>query len=191
MPLGTEVCLGLRHIVSHGDPGPLPKKGVEPPIFGQCPLWSTAGWTKMPLGMEVGLGPGDFVFDGDPASPERMAQPPPNFWPVSIVAKRLDGPRCHLVRRSTSAQATLCQMGSQLPLKGAHPQFLVHVYCGQTGGWMKTPLGTEVDLGPGLIALDGDPAPREMGTAAPRLFSAHVYCGYGCPSVAELLLHFA
>jgi len=24
---------------------------------------------------------------------------------------------------------------------------------------MKTPLGTEVDLGPGHIALDGDPAP--------------------------------
>ena len=25
-------------------------------------------------------------------------------------------------------------------------QFLAHVYCGQTAGWMKTPLGTEVDL---------------------------------------------
>jgi len=23
-------------------------------------------------------------------------------------------------------------------------QFLVHVYCGQTAGWMKTPLGTEL-----------------------------------------------
>jgi len=30
-----------------------------------------------------------------------------------------------------------------------HPtQFLAHVYCGKTAGWMKTPLGTEVDLGP-------------------------------------------
>jgi len=27
--------------------------------------------------------------------------------------------------------------------------------CGQTAGWMKTPLGTEVDLGPGHIVLDG------------------------------------
>ena len=26
--------------------------------------------------------------------------------------------------------------------------------------------GTEVDLGPGHIVLDGDPAPREWGTAA-------------------------
>jgi len=41
--------------------------------------------------------------------------------------------------------------GSQLPLNEAHPQFLVHVYCGQTAGWMNTPLGTEVDLGPGQL----------------------------------------
>ena len=37
------------------------------------------------------------------------------------------------------------------PRKGhRHPtQFLAHVYCGQMAGWMKTSLGTEVDLGPG------------------------------------------
>ena len=32
---------------------------------------------------------------------------------------------------------------------------------------MKMPLGMEVDLGPGHIVLNGDPAPRERGTAAP------------------------
>jgi len=32
---------------------------------------------------------------------------------------------------------------------------------------MKTPLGTEVDLGPGHIVLDGVPALRERDTAAP------------------------
>jgi len=32
-------------------------------------------------------------------------------------------------------------------------QFLAHVYCGQTAGWMKTPLGTEVDLGPAQATL--------------------------------------
>jgi len=26
-----------------------------------------------------------------------------------------------------------------------------HVYCGQTAGWIKMPLGTEVGLGPGDI----------------------------------------
>ena len=38
------------------------------------------------------------------------------------------------------------------------------------------PLGMEIDLIPGHIVLDGDPAPLERGTAAP-LFSADVYCG--------------
>jgi len=32
-------------------------------------------------------------------------------------------------------------------------------------GWMKTPLGTEVDLRAGHIVLDGFPALRERGTA--------------------------
>ena len=37
---------------------------------------------------------------------------------------------------------------------------------------MKTPLGTEVDLGTGHIVLDVVPAVRERGTAAPApLFS--------------------
>ena len=48
------------------------------------------------------------------------------------------------------------------------------------------PLGTEVDLGPDYIVLNGDPSPPgERGIAAP-LFLAHVCCGHGCPS--QLLL---
>jgi len=65
-------------------------------------------------------------------------------------------------------------------------QFLAYVYCGQTAGWTKTLLGTEVDLGAGHIVLDGVPALRERGTAASPTFSAHVYCGHGGPS--QLLL---
>jgi len=50
------------------------------------------------------------------------------------------------------------------------------VYCGQTDGWIKIPLGMEVGLSPWDIVLDGDPAlPTDKGTAAPH-FSAHVYC---------------
>jgi len=41
------------------------------------------------------------------------------------------------------------------------------VYCGQTAGWIKMPLGTEVVLGPGHVVLGGDPAPPKRGTAAP------------------------
>ena len=63
-------------------------------------------------------------------------------------------------------------------------QFLAHVYCGQMAGWMKTPLGTEVDLGPGHIVLDGVPAPAKEAQHPP--FSAHIYCGHGRPS--QLLL---
>ena len=50
-------------------------------------------------------------------------------------------------------------------------QFLAHVSCGQMAGWMKTPLGTEVDLGPGHRHIVVEPAVRERGTAAPALFS--------------------
>jgi len=53
----------------------------------------------MKLGMEVGLGPaGHIVLDGETAPLFKGAQPR-NFWPLSIVAKRLDGSRCHLVRK--------------------------------------------------------------------------------------------
>ena len=66
------------------------------------------------------------------------------------------------------------------------------VGCGQTAGWLKTPVGTEVDLRTGHIVLDGFPALRERGTA-PLLFG-HVYCGHGRPSqlgpTAELLFYF-
>jgi len=72
------------------------------------------------------------------------------------------------------------------PKRGTAPQFSVDVYCGQTAGWMKTPLGTEVDLGTGHIALDGVPALCKRGTAPPILFLADVYCGHGRPS--QLLL---
>jgi len=33
------------------------------------------------------------------------------------------------------------------------------VYCGQTVGWIKMKLGTQVGLGPGHIVLDEEPAP--------------------------------
>jgi len=74
---------------------------------------------------------------------------------------------------------------SSPPWQGHSPQFLIHVYCGQTAGWVKTPLGTEVDLGPGHIVLDRVPALCERVAVAP-LFLAHVYWGHGRPS--QLLL---
>jgi len=51
------------------------------------------------------------------------------------------------------------------------------VYCGQTVGQIKMPLGMEVGLGPGNFVLDGDPAvPQKRGRNLPQ-FSAHFCCG--------------
>ena len=113
------------------------------------------------------------------------AQLPPNFRPMSVVVKRLHGLRWHLVLGSgdfvfDGHPATPTTEGTS-----ATSQFLAHVSCGQTAGWMKTPLGMEVDLSPGHFVLDGFPAVCERGTAAP-LHSAHAYCVHGRPS--QLLL---
>jgi len=59
-----------------------------------------------------------------------------------------------------SAKATLCSMGTQLytSRKKGTPtptQFLAQVCCGQTAGWIKLALGTEVNVGAGDVVLDG------------------------------------
>jgi len=50
--------------------------------------------------------------------------------------------------------------------KGHSPQFLAHVYCDQTTGWIKIALGTEVGLGPGTLCKMGTqlPHPDKRGT---------------------------
>jgi len=100
MALGMEVGLGPGHIVQDGDPAPLHQNGQSPPIFGPFLCGQTVGCIKMPLGMEVGLSPGVLdVLDGDQAPLPKKGPEPPNFWPMSTVAKQLDGSRCHLVQR--------------------------------------------------------------------------------------------
>ena len=90
-----------RLCVRWGPRSQLPKRGAEPlhPKFlAHVYCGQTVGWMKLVPGMEVGLSPGDFVLDKDPAhSSKRGRSPLPNFWPISIVAKRLDASRCHLV----------------------------------------------------------------------------------------------
>jgi len=82
------------HCVRWGPGSPSPK-GHSPQFSAHVCCGQTAGWIKVPLGREVGLGPGDIVLDGVPPPPKRGIVP--NFRPMSIVAKRLDGSRCHLV----------------------------------------------------------------------------------------------
>jgi len=73
-------------------------------------------------------------------------------------------------------------------------QFLAHVYCGQTAEWMKTPLGTEVDLGPGHIVLDAvdarrGPSSERKGHSSPHLFGpCLLWSRSPISATAELLL---
>jgi len=62
------------------------------------------------------------------------------------------------------------------------PHFSADVYCGQTAGWIKIPLGMEVGLGSGDIMLDGDPAPPWKGTQQPPLFGPCLLWPNGRPS---------
>ena len=92
MVLGMEVGLGPRHIVLDGDTAPSPQKGAQPQFLADFYCGQAAGCIKMPFGMEVGPGLRDIVFDVDPATPRKKGSTTPNqFWPMSIVAKWLDG----------------------------------------------------------------------------------------------------
>jgi len=88
MVVGMEVGLSPGDFMLDGDP--------EPPTHFYC--GQTVGCIKVPNGMEVGLIPGDFVrWRPSPPSPKRNGAP--NFRPMSIVAKRLHGSRCCVVRK--------------------------------------------------------------------------------------------
>jgi len=99
MPLGMEVGLGLCDIVLDGDPATPRKKGTRTPtqFLAHVYCGKMAGWMKVPLGTEVNIGPGDIVLDGVVALPKRGTAT--SFRFMSIVAKRLDGWRRHLVRK--------------------------------------------------------------------------------------------
>jgi len=92
MPLGMEVGLSPGDFVLDGDPARLPKKGRSPQFSAHVYCGQMAACLKMPLATEVGR---DIVLDGDPAPPPLKG----HSRPMSVVAKRLDGLRCHLVWR--------------------------------------------------------------------------------------------
>jgi len=72
---------GLRDIVLYGDRA---RRGQLGPQFL--------------ANVRCGLSPDDFLLDGDQAPlPKRGRSPLSNFRPISIVAKRLDASRSHLV----------------------------------------------------------------------------------------------
>ena len=99
--IGMEVGLGPGDCVRCGPRSPSPKGGAGPPqIFGPC-LLRPNGWMDeagtwhggrpQPRRLCVRWGP-------SPLPPKGGGASLPNFRPISIVAKRLDASRCHLVR---------------------------------------------------------------------------------------------
>jgi len=88
-----------------------------------------------------------------------------------IVAKRLNGSRCHLVQRySLGPGDIVLDRDPAPPQKRTHPPNFRNMSV-VMAGWIKMPLGTEVGLVSGHVVLDGDPAPlTERGTAAPATF---------------------
>jgi len=100
MSLAIEIGLGPGDFLLEGEPAAPPQKGggVPLPIFGPCPLWPNC-WMDQ-----------DGTWHGGrpwcrphrarwrPSSPPQKGGVVPNFRHMSIVAKRLDGSRCHLVR---------------------------------------------------------------------------------------------
>ena len=107
----------------------------------------------------------------EPSSPPQEGGGVPLFSSMSIVANRLDGSRWYYAWGWASVQATLCYMRTQLcsPKRRQSPQLSAHFYCGQTSGWIKKPLATEVGIGPVDIVLDGDPCscPRKKRAQPP------------------------
>jgi len=139
----------------------------------------TVGWIKMKLGTEVDLGPGHIVLDGDPAPPKGHSYPicgPRLLCLPLLISLAPRSPEVLLWHRLTRV----------VPEKRAVKRLcgVVVVCCRQTAGLIKMPPGMEVDLGPGDIVLDGDPAPHKKGHSTPPHFSVHIYCGQ---TVAHLM----
>ena len=85
--------------VRWGPRSPSPKRGRSPAqIFGPCLLWPN-GWMDEAGTWHAGRPqPRRLCVRWEPSPPPQKGPSPlPNFLPISVVAKRLDASRCHLV----------------------------------------------------------------------------------------------
>jgi len=144
-----------RYCVGWTPSSPSPKKGGRAPfpVFSPRLLWPNCCTDQ------------DATWYGGRPRPRRLRV----RWGPSYRQKNGHTHPTYWIKMSLGTEVNLLD-GIAAPLKGAQPQFSVHVYCGQTAGWMTTPLGTEVYLGPGHIVLDVVPALRERAHSCPLLF---------------------
>jgi len=94
-----------------------------------------------------------------------------------------------------SVQATLCSMWTQLPQKKGHthPHPIFGPCLLWPNGWMDEDaalIGTEVDLRPGHIVLDGVPAPAKGAQHPPLFGPCLLWPRSPISATADLLLHF-
>jgi len=151
MPLGTEVGLGPGDIVLDGDPVPHPPKKGTATIFAACLLWPNGSMYQD----ITSYGGRRHCVRWGSSSPSAKGTQPPQFSAMSVVAKWLNGLRCHLVSRKALTQATSCSssMSTQLPQspqKRAQPPpnfWRMSI----VAEWIKMPLGMEVNLGQGDV----------------------------------------
>jgi len=99
------------------------------------------------------------------------AQQPPIFGPYLLWPNGWMDQDVTWYEGRTRPRRLCVRWGPSFPLakKEAEPppQFSAHVHYGETDGWIKMALGTEVGLGPGYIVLDWDPAPLPKKGAEP------------------------
>ena len=99
LPLSMKVGLGPCDFVFDGNPAPPEKMALPHPIFGLCLLWPN-GWVDQDATWYGGRPqPRPHCARWDPAPLHKKGVQLPNYRPVTIVAKRLDGSRCHLAQR--------------------------------------------------------------------------------------------
>jgi len=148
------------------------KRGRSPPIFGPRLLWPNGYMDQ------------DATWHGGSPRPTRHcvlwapAPPPLKGHSPQFLANVRCGQTAGWTKRPVGMEVGLGSGdfvfdGTQLyPRKKGTlipTQCLAHVYCGQTAGWIKTPMyGSRPWPTPHCdIVLDGVPALRERGTAAP------------------------
>jgi len=159
MVLGTQVGLSPGDFVLDGYPALLPKGGGAEPLpnfrffFGPCLLWPNDrmdqdgtwhGGKPQPRRLCVRWGPSPLPQKGTQPPIFGLCLLPPNGCMDHVNAIWYGGIGLgpdNIVLDVIQAPASL-QKGADPP-----PQFPVHVYSGQTAGWIKIALGTEVELG--------------------------------------------
>ena len=140
MPLGMEVGLVPSDFVLDWNPAPPPRKGGGAPNFRPMSIvperldgsrWNLAWrWAS-----------------GDPATLSKKGAKPPNFSPFLLWPNGWMHQDATWYGGRPQPKRLCVRCGPSSPSKREHsPQFLAHVYSGQTAGWISMELDMEVGL---------------------------------------------